>query len=196
MSELIETNLLVSPLTRSLTSENLVVTVDEIFPAGQMTLRGDGGAIFAAAVKSATGLDLPETRRFTVDGNRRLWWMSPDEWLLLCDASEARALEKALEDALTALPHAVINVSDARTLFRVSGDQAATVLQKGSPIDLHPSVFSPGDVRRTHCAEIACAYARTGDSSLTFELIVFRSYSAHICNWLVAAAAVDTMAKL
>lgn len=190
-----ETSMIASPVT-PMDSADLAVSIEEVFPIGQIVLRADNAGVCANAVKTVIGLEMPETRKFSGDGERRLWWMSPDEWLLTCGYDEAATLEAALEEALSALPHAVVDVSDARTVFRISGNGAGTIIQKGSPIDLHPDRFAPGDVRRTHCAEIACAYAMTDDDPQTFEMVVFRSYAAHIQRWLCTAAARDSMTEL
>ena len=173
-----------------------VVNIEEVLDVGMISLRGSGKKAFADKIKMATGLTLPKVRKFTHDQDKRLLWMSPDEWLLICPYSDVADYCTALEDELGSQHSAITDVSDARVVLQIRGDGAREVLMKGSPIVLHTDQFKPGDVRRTQFNEISAAHIMIADKPPEFHLIAFRSYAQHIHDYLVAGAHPDAMVNL
>ena len=160
---------------------------------GMVTIRGDlGDAGFVAALQAATGCAVPEVRGSTVSGDTRVLWMSADEVMIFCawDAAPgvvATFMEKAGDAHVLAL-----DVSDARAVFRVSGEKAWRVLAKGAPVDLER--MEPGEVRRTRIATVAAGIVRTdGDA---FEIFCFRSFSTYLWNWLCVGAGAESLSDL
>ena len=174
----------------------LALDLAEVFPQGMVTLRADAGEALGAALSSLGLPPLPDVRRSTVADGRRLIWMSPDEWLLLCAHGEAAELAERLDAALDGAPHAVVDVSDARTVLQIRGEGARELLMKGAPVDLHPAAFGVDDVRRTLFAEVACAFWMTGDGPPAFEMVVFRSYAQFVWRFLADSARKDAMVRL
>ena len=80
------------------------------------------------------------------------YWMAPDELLLRVPPSHAIAAVEALESALSEKHCLVVDLSDSRAFFRISGPGAREVLAKGAPVDLHPESFTRCMFRRTHVA--------------------------------------------
>ncbi|MEO0679132.1 MAG: sarcosine oxidase subunit gamma family protein [Pseudomonadota bacterium] len=154
-----------------------------------LTIRAAGEA--AQAVGDAVGAPAPAVRRIETAGARALAWMSPDEWLLTAPAGEAATLAAALGEALSGRPHLVVDVSDARALFRIEGPGAREVLAKGAPADLSRDAFGPGDFRRTRLGQIACAFWMPREDA--FELVCFRSVADHAGLWLLNAARPGTL---
>ncbi|MGM0584038.1 MAG: sarcosine oxidase subunit gamma [Pseudomonadota bacterium] len=156
---------------------------------GMITLRLDlADAPARAAAARAAGLDLPDTRRWTGQGGRRLVWMSPDELLLFLPRGEVPAALDAAAQAFGELHHLAADVSDARALFRIEGDGAREVLAKGAPVDLSRAAFAPGDARRTRLGQLAVAFLMVSADPDAFELICFRSVAHHVEAWLETAA--------
>ncbi len=159
------------------------VTVTEAGLRGMITLRGDLGATkLKAAVKKLIGADVPLVRQNTVNADRGVAWMSPDELLLMVPHAEAESCVAALAKALTGTHHLVANVSDARAVFRVEGAAVREVLAKISPADLSPAGFAPGQVCRTRLAQVAGAFWLTDDE--TAEVVCFRSVAAYVFGLL------------
>ena len=168
------------------------ITVTEAGLQGMITLRGDlSGKALRAAVKSATGADIPDVRRITTGNKGRVAWMSPDELLLLVDYAEADAITAALGKALAGEHHMATNVSDARVLFRLNGQGAREVLAKGAPVDLSPQAFGVGDLRRTRIGQLAAAFWMV--DAETFEVVCFRSVGGFLFDWLSVAAEEGTL---
>ncbi|UWQ92870.1 sarcosine oxidase subunit gamma [Rhodobacteraceae bacterium M382] len=168
-------------------SFNGLAKVDEAGLFGMITLRGDlGSAKVAAAVKGATGQDVPGVRQINGDLAGGVAWMSTDELLVLVPYADVTA---KLADMLVALDgeHALaVNVSDARAVFRVSGVSAREVMGKIAPVDFSAAAFGPGDFRRSRLAQVAGAFWL--DSEDSFAIVCFRSTGDYVFNLLSAAA--------
>jgi len=162
---------------------------------GMITLRGDlASPAFAMALEAATGCAMPETRGSTVAGDNRALWMSPDELMVFCERSAAPGMVAAFMEKAGDAHVLALDVSDARAVFRVSGEKAWRVLAKGAPVDLAPGRYAVGDVRRTRIATVAAGIVKIDESS--FEVFCFRSYAAYMWNWLTVGAGSDSLSDL
>ena len=159
--------------------------VEAVASRGMVTIRGDlGDAGFAGALQAATGCAVPAVRRSTEAGDRRVLWMSTDEVMVFCPWGEASGVVAAFMDRAGDASVLALDVSDARAVFRVSGEKAWRVLAKGAPVDLER--FETGEVRRTRIATVAVGIVKTGED--TFEVFCFRSFAAYLWNWLCVGA--------
>lgn len=164
-----------------------LVRVTELPARGMISLRGDLAA--AKLKKSASdlaGVGFPGPRGASAEGERAILWMSPDEVLILLPRSEAAAGAASLSKGLKGTHHMAVDVSDARSLFRLEGEAAREVLAKLTPADLHPDAFGPGEVRRTRLAQVAAAFWMTEANAI--ELIAFRSVARYVFDLLATAA--------
>jgi sarcosine oxidase subunit gamma len=163
------------------------VKVEDTGLRGMITVRGDlASKALAAAVKLATGADMPAQRKVTTSSGGSVAWMSPDELLVVVDYAAADATVATLSDALSGAHVLVSNVSDARAVFRVFGDGSRDVLAKLAPVDFAKDAFGAGDIRRTRIAQVAAAVWGNADGS--FEVICFRSVAQYIFDVLKVSA--------
>lgn len=165
------------------------VRVSETGLRGMVMLRADIGATkVRTAVKAAVGVAVPGARRMAWDGGRGALWMSPDELLLMVSHAEAGAVVAGLSEALTGVHHLAADVSDARAVFRLTGDLALAreVLAKLTPADVSPEGFGPGEVRRTRLGQVAAAFWIDEDG---VTVVCFRSVARYVFELLSDAAA-------
>jgi len=161
------------------------VVMRELAHRTMVTLRGDASdEAFRAAVAETVGM-APPTDALTAitKGNRAILWMGPNEWLIIAPADERESLPDGLAIALASIHAAVVEVGDAMTVIALTGPRAADVIAKGCTIDLHPSVFGPGNVVRTLLAKTGIILHQTTDAPL-FEVYVHRSYADYAWRWL------------
>lgn len=164
-----------------------IAKVTELGLQGMITLRGDlAAAGVKAAATAVAGVDMPGARGITHVGARAIAWMSPDELLVLVPHAEADAAVATMTETLAGAHALVTNVSDARAMFRIEGPAAREVIAKLAPVDLAPSAFGPGQIRRTRLAQVPAAIWMPEDDVL--ELICFRSVAAYVFNLLCVAA--------
>jgi len=155
---------------------------------GMVTLRGDlSSAPIREALLAATGLAVPERRRILIAGDHAAAWMSPDELLLFAPEGDGGRLAASLGRALALGHHLVADVTAARVVFRIAGPGARSVLAKGTPVDLRPEAFGPGDFRRSRLGQVAVAFWMV--DAETFDLVCFRSVADFVARWLAVAAA-------
>jgi sarcosine oxidase subunit gamma len=163
------------------------VTVADAGLHGMVTVRGDlGSAKMKKAVKSIAGVDVPDVRGASFEGEIGVLWMSPDELLVLVPYTNATAATEKLAKALKGTHHLVVNVSDARAVIRLSGPEWREVLARLTPADLHPDAFGPGELRRTRLAQTAAAFWVSGDEEVT--VVCFRSVAKYVFDLLSNAA--------
>lgn len=169
------------------TSRSGIAKVEETGLRGMVTVRGDlASKAMAKALKDVIGADVPGQRQIVEGDKGKVAWMSPDELLVICAHEGADEIVAALNTALQGEHALVVNVSDARAVFRVSGAHAREVLAKLSPVDLAPGVFEAGMMRRTRLAQVAAAFWMNEDGS--FEIICFRSVAQYVFDLLCVAS--------
>ncbi|SCY81823.1 sarcosine oxidase subunit gamma [Paracoccus tibetensis] len=159
-----------------------LATIARIPGLGMLTIRADL-ARAGEALAEAAGLGLPDTTQITTDGSRSLGWMSPDELLLILPEAELPEAHEALTQALMGEHGLVVDVSDARAVFDVTGPHAADVIAKLAPVDA--AHLPEGHLRRTRMAQTAAAIWRIQGG---FRVIGFRSTADYLGLILTNAA--------
>jgi len=87
-----------------------------------------------------------------------------------------------------------VDVSDARVIYRVSGEKASRVLAKGAPVDFDK--FNVGEVRRTRMGLFAAAFLKISQEPESYEVFCSRSYARYVSDWLQTAALEDSLSDL
>lgn len=150
-----------------------------------INLRGDpGDAGFLAAVESVLGAGLPlQANTFCQAGERRLYWLGPDEWLMVAPSADEEALAGRLRAALSGRHFAVTEIGHGQTIVVMDGPGARRVLAQGCPLDLHPRSFGPGRCAQSHLVKAGILIAQVGAER--FELVVRRSFADYLWRWLI-----------
>ncbi len=147
-----------------------------------VTLKADLTKATRAAIKKALGIAVPAPRKIA----NGVAWMAPDELLILVPQGQT---PQQVIDRLTAeikAPILAVDVSDARAVFTLKGNNAREVLAKGAPVDLSPEAFKQGDFRRTRLGQVAVAFWLEAEDEIS--LICFASLKPFMFDWLVNAA--------
>lgn len=162
----------------------------EIALVEMWVLRGNAALPeFPAAVLRHTGLHLPvRANGASIDPQRQLLWLGPDEWMFKARDGQGAAAASALRQELQGIHSAVVEVGDGFTTLKVQGPGAADLLARGCPLDLHPRAFPGGALAQSHVAKanvtILCLQAGSD-----FEVTVRRSFARYLVGWLSAAGA-------
>ena len=155
-----------------------------------------GNAEALAAFEAAFGFALPTAANDTAgDADTIALWLGPDEWWLVEPGPEPEAGPKLAENLRAALAEhvaAITEVGESRTCIRVSGARARALLQKGCPLDLHPSVFRAGACAQSILAKSGVTLhlfadesaAQTGADGPVFDIYVLRSFAEYLWDWL------------
>jgi len=111
------------------------------------------------------GLVKPDACRATVNGDRALLWLGPDEFLFLSpEGTDGGKM--------------AVDISHRDVAIEVSGARAAWAINAFCALDLHPSVFPFGMCTRTVFAKAQIVLWRTDTD--TFRIEVARSFAAYV----------------
>jgi len=184
-----------SPLAEVLAQGQRVLQVDgractlgEVPFVEMLNLRGDArDARFTQAILQHAGMHLPQrANTASIDPQRQLLWLGPDEWLLKLQDGHGQAVAAALRVALDGLHSAVVDVGHGNTTISVQGPGAADLLARGCPLDLHPRVFPLGALAQTHVGKAGATVLCLAPAA-HYELTVRRSFADYLLRWLCAA---------
>lgn len=161
------------------------VTMSEIGHRTIINIRGTASdPAVAAAVKSATGVDLPaKANTVASNGERQILWLGPNEWWVTAKDGEADSLLSALRGAFGDLHATACDVSESRAVVALRGPQARDVLARGISLDLHPKVFAAGQCAQTGLSRCNVLLHLVHDSP-RFEIYVLKSFSDYLWRWL------------
>lgn len=156
---------------------------------GYINLRGKSDNTgFQAATLKVLGCEPPQdANRMVESGENRIYWLGPDEWLIVTPAGKQQALQQALLKALAKVFSAVVDNSSGLTMLEISGDNSAALLATDCPLDLHASVFQPGQCAQTRLAKAGMMIAPKRDGS-GYEVVIRRSFADYLLHWMQDAA--------
>ena len=172
-------------------------------PGVRVTIRGDLGHLnvrgrasnddFAKPVEEALGQAFPTKPNTFSNGRHRVFWLGPDEWLVITPAAGAAKLADRLQRA-TSNTHASVNdISGGQVALDLQGTKCRDLLAKGCTLDLHPNVFAVGDCAQSGLAKANVLLALIDDKP-TFTIVVRRSFSDYLCRWLAHSGADEGIA--
>jgi sarcosine oxidase subunit gamma len=166
------------------------ITFREVTDRGMIDVRGRGGdKKFLAVAKDVLGIALPASPRTSAgSGDVTALWLSIDQWLITLPLETCAQTLEALRKATSRLHVLATDLSDARTVIRLEGDNVREVLMKGTSVDFTLPGFGAGTVRRMLFAEIAAMAHIVGTGPDVVDLYVFRSYADYAWEWLEATA--------
>jgi sarcosine oxidase subunit gamma len=117
---------------------------------GHINLRGDAkDPHFTGAVGGVMGDGLPIVpNTLTELDGISMYWLGPDEWLIVTPDDRRVAILRQLREVLAKLHVAITDVSGGQTALHLHGRHVRDVLAKGCPIDFHPRVSASASARR------------------------------------------------
>ncbi len=161
---------------------------------GYLNLRANtSNTTFLAALLQVIGCEPPtEANTMVESGNYRIYWLGPDEWLLIIPTGKQGQVQAELRKALDGVFSSVVDNSSGLTLVEVAGENAGSLLATGCPFDLHPRVFKPGQCAQTRLAKAGMTITPMRDGP-GFEIIIRRSIADNLLIWLQDAALVSSL---
>ena len=169
--------------------EHDAITITEKPFYSHFILRGLlSDSAFTDAIKTILDIELPVANTVVEKDGLSVFWMSPDQWLLLSnDESQVDKLSMlvgALEDVFAQIN----DVSGGQTIINIKGEKALEVMNKGTTLDVHPLVFKPGQCAQGVFAKMNVLISpKQVDNHHEFDLIVRRSFADFLGRWLTNA---------
>ncbi len=167
------------------------LTLDVLAFRGYLNLRGDAAdAGFLEAVAKPLGQPLPLVANTFSDGACRVYWLGPDEWLIITEPEREQLLAAQLTEALTGRIFALTDLTGGQISLRLSGTNARDVLATGCTLDFHPRVFQPGQCAQTMLGKVSMLIGLLSvtDDGGVFEIVVRRTFAEYAARWLQRGA--------
>jgi methylglutamate dehydrogenase subunit D len=161
------------------------VSLREIMPGSILQIQAwpDSLPAVQSVVSDLLGVTVPPMGSTAGgDGQPLVAAIAPGRFLVRADATD---LPERFAAALTAEDGAVTDLTHGRTVLRLEGDGAATVLGKCVALDLDLAAFPPGRVAQTAIHHIDVVLHRRSESS--FDLWALRSFAESLAEWLLDA---------
>lgn len=132
-------------------------------------------------IERVLGVALPSTLQSVRTNDMAVYWISPDEWLVVCSGQKVYDLEKSFDETMSG--HcAIVNVSGGQTVLTIAGEGARAVLMKSTPYDVSEQNFPIGKVVTSALGKSQALICRVSDDK--WELIIRRSFADYIGLWL------------
>ena len=145
------------------------------------------GANTSPAVEAALGVALPRPAGLASgNGAVTVFGLGPDEWLVRVPPDGEEHWLERLEAAVAGSFAAAVLVSDAWSVFTVTGPDALDVLAQSTGVDVHPSAFPDGRAVRAGFASISALIHRLDDRP-SFDVYVDAALERYAGRWLESA---------
>ena len=143
------------------------------------------------AVKKVLGCEVPKKLGINFMANGAIAWMSTDELMVSTVASSFKKIFSELTKILKPFHHLVVDISDSRTIFSVSGHSWRDLIAKGSPVNVSSEVLRVGDFRRSRLGMVAIAFWMVDEN--TINIMCYRSVEEFMFDWLCNAGQINSM---
>jgi len=154
---------------------------------GHINLRGNPeDQAFQRGVAQVLGTELPlEPCSFSATGQNSIYWMGPNEWLVIVEGGTEGEVQNRLRQTLSG-HFSVVDVSGGQTLVELSGRAVDLLLKKSCVYDFHPCEFASGRCVQTTFAKASALVSKLDEK--TFQLVIRRSFSDYLFSWILDAA--------
>jgi sarcosine oxidase subunit gamma len=177
------------PMRRGGVGGSRAVSLRELPFLSMVSIRVDPLSAASGRMAGVLGAPLPqECGATSYAGPFSVFWLGPDEWLVVCPP-DTEPVVPALLEALGDQPGSVVDVSANRTTVELSGPGALRVLETGCPLDLHPRSFAPGRAVTTTVGPVPVLLWQVDAD--TYRLFPRSSFADYLTRWLL-----DAMAEL
>jgi sarcosine oxidase subunit gamma len=153
----------------------------EVFVTQVAARRGSRSSLDDLA-HATFGTSLPFTPRVIEAAGVLIVWAGPDQWLIIQGREAGIDQCSQLAKIFNGLA-SVVDVTDSRTIFRLSASRPSNALSRSMGIDFDDGAFRPGDVAITHVGHLGIIVWRLPDGS-GYDFACARTYSRDFLDWL------------
>ena len=128
------------------------------------------------------GTVLPEGPQEKTNNGAAVYWLGPNDWLLVSPAPDTGDISDALREAAAGATCALTDVSDAWSIIDISGEDARARLAEGCSVDLDDNEFPVGRYVLTRLQHLPVIIHRL-DGAPRFRILVDRSVAQFLRDW-------------
>ena len=130
------------------------------------------------------GLDLPSGNRHDVDKKTPVFWLSPNEWLVINPTKNLNHFSQALCRLIPGM--VVTDLSDTYDSIELVAQEPNNLLPEGLGVSWALDGLGQGDYARARCLDLPVIVYR--EDSMRFRLYFDRSMNGYVGAWLEAVA--------
>ena len=169
------------------------ITFQELPFFEKINLRGNPNNDFILKNSKILGSVLPVvpntyTHTYTKDKKLKVIWLGPNEWLIVIEyQSEKNDIFSKLQSSNNDKEASVTNVSENRTIIRLSGKKIITLLSKFLVLDMEKNLGTQSSCAQTLFVKVPILLVRNDDNNQIPVIDIFtnRSHANYIYNLLV-----------
>ena len=161
------------------------IKIQELTFAKKINLRIDTNNNSLATCSKILNIMLPtKPNTYTKKDYLKVIWLGPDEWLII--NSEDNLFLK-LKDKLGDIEASVTDISENRTIIRISGEKIFTLLSKFLVLDLEKNLGSVSSCAQTLFVKVPILLVRNYKKQQMpeIDILVNRSHANYIYSLLV-----------
>ena len=115
----------------------------------------------------------------------KIIWLGPDEWMIINDQENELFIK--LKNELGDIEASVTNISENRTIIRLSGKKIITLLSKFLVLDLEKNLGTQSSCAQTLFVKVPILLVRNDDNNQApvIDLFTNKSHANYIYNLLV-----------
>ena len=124
-----------------------------------------------------------QANTYVTNDNVKVIWLGPNEWLITNNQNLYKNLKKEIGD----IQASVTDVSENRTVIRISGDQIFKLLSKFLVLDLEKNLPDESSCAQTLFVKVPVLLVRNNNEKQIPEIDIFtnRSHAKYIYNLIV-----------
>jgi len=167
--------------------EHLGIKIQELPYVNKINLRLDpNNKISMSSCGKILGAVLPTKPNTYVQNEKvKIIWVGPDEWMVINDHENELFIK--LKNELGDLEASVTDVSENRTIIRLSGKKIMTLLSKFLVLDLEKNLGNQSSCAQTFFVKVPILLIRNNDNNQIPLIDIFtnRSHANYIYNLIV-----------
>ena len=172
-----------SPINDKKEYSDLIIS--EIEPIIKINLRGKTRDFLTKIGKSLSIIPPTEANTSSENDILNIIWLSPDEWMVVNDQENELFIK--LQNELGDIESSVTDVSENRTIIRLSGKKIFTLLSKYLVLDMEKSLGTQSSCAQTLFVKVPILLVRNEDNDQipVIDIFINRSHANYIYNLLV-----------
>ena len=167
--------------------EHFGIKIQELPYVNKINLRLDpNNNVYMSSCGKILGAVLPTKPNTYVQNEKvKIIWLGPDEWMIINDQENELFIK--LKNELGDLEASVTDVSENRTIIRLSGKKIMALLSKFLVLDLEKNLGNQLSCAQTFFVKVPILLIRNNDNNQIPVIDIFtnRSHANYIYNLLV-----------
>jgi len=185
---MLERDNIIKKLKDNIIKEYSGITFQELAFVKKINLRGNpNDKDFISSNEKILEASLPiKSNTYSNNGKIKILWLGPNEWLVVDEIKkDSNELFLKLQNINNKKESSVTDVSENRTVIRISGNKLFTLLSKFLVLDLHKNLINKSSVCQTLFVKVPVVITLNNNNADIIDIFANRSHASYIYKLLV-----------